>query len=361
MKRTLLCILMLALIACALPAGAMAAAKVPVGLMYEGDTVTLGPKLKGVPVNLLDWKSTDTGVATVSGGRIDGVATGKTVVSASYRGKTALCGVVVLPRELTVGVGEIVSLPCGGREKYYVEHKVIAAVNRQGEILGKSAGTTRIGIACGKQRMIVQLTVTEGAVAMTPQPPQSAAAGLDCAAETDQIVLVEYLGGSKAKLSIHEKRDGVWKELTSGPAYVGRNGIGKTQEGDGKTPTGTFNLTQPFGIKANPGANMPYTQVTKYHYWCGSSDSEYYNQLVDAAQTGRACTGSDEHLIDYKGVYNYCMFIDYNASGEAGKGSCIFLHCKGSKDSTAGCIAVSESVMKNIIKWARPGCKIVIK
>ena len=98
MKKTLLCILMLALIVCALPVGAMAAAKVPVGLMYEGETVTLGPKLKGVPVELLDWKSTDTGVATVSGGRIDGVATGKTVVSASYRGKTALCGVVVLPR-----------------------------------------------------------------------------------------------------------------------------------------------------------------------------------------------------------------------------------------------------------------------
>jgi len=77
--------------------------------------------------------------------------------------------------------------------------------------------------------------------------------------------------------------------------------------------------------------------------------------------TDRKYTSSDEYLINYKGVYNYCMFIDYNAEGEAGKGSCIFLHCTESKKSTAGCIAVSEPVMKKIIQWAQPGAKIVIR
>ena len=142
---------------------------------------------------------------------------------------------------------------------------------------------------------------------------------------------------------------------------MGRNGIGKTREGDNKTPVGTFNLNQPFGIKADPGANMDYTQVTKYHYWCGTSGSEYYNQLIDTRKVDRARTSSDEYLINYKGEYNYCMFIDYNADGEAGKGSCIFLHCKGKKASTAGCIAVDEASMIRILKWAKPGVKIVIR
>ena len=196
---------------------------------------------------------------------------------------------------------------------------------------------------------------------MYKRQEQSKAAQLDCASQTDQIVLVEYQSGSKATLSIHEKQGGTWKELYSCTAYVGKNGIGKTKEGDKRTPTGTFNLTTPFGIKADPGANLPYTQVTKYHYWCGTSGSEYYNQLIDTRVIDRARTSSDEYLISYVPEYNYCMFIDYNASGEAGKGSCIFLHCTGKNSSTGGCVAVPESVMKKIVQWVKPGAKIVIQ
>ena len=139
-----------------------------------------------------------------------------------------------------------------------------------------------------------------------------------------------------------------------------RNGIGKTREGDKKTPIGTFNLKQPFGIKDNPGTSLDYVKVTRYHYWCGASGSKYYNQLIDTRVTSRARTPSDEYLIQYTGVYDYCAFIDYNASGTAGKGSCIFLHCTGSKKYTAGCVAVPRSVMIRILKSLKPGCKIVI-
>ena len=70
---------------------------------------------------------------------------------------------------------------------------------------------------------------------------------------------------------------------------------------------------------------------------------------------------SGEHIIDYKVLYDYCMFIDYNAAGKAGRGGCIFLHCKGDKSYTAGCIAIDQSLMIKIIQWARPGTKIVIR
>lgn len=188
----------------------------------------------------------------------------------------------------------------------------------------------------------------------------SSVGALPCAKETEQIVLVESTGGSDATVSFHEKRDGAWMKLYETYGYIGKNGLGKTKAGDKKTPTGTYNLTTPFGILDDPGSAMPYTKVTKYHYWCGSSRTEYYNQLVDSRVTGRKGTSSDEILINYKGFYNYCLFIDYNVEGTPGKGSCIFLHCIGSRAYTAGCVAIPEDVMREVVIWAREGAKIVI-
>ena len=363
MKRTVACILIAVLIVSMIPVSALAAkASISLGgnlgFMYVDGTVTLRPKLKNLSAADLSWSSSDESVAVVDGGTIRAKSAGRTVITVSGGGATARCGVVVLPREVQLKVGETLSLPYGTKESYTMQYDSIASVSRDGVITGKKAGATLLRVSYGKQKLYVQIQVTqkEGA-----QVGQSKAAQLSCASQTDQIVLVEYQSGSSAVLSIHEKQNGVWKELYSCTAYVGKNGIGKTKEGDKRTPTGTFNLTTPFGIKADPGANMPYTQVTKYHYWCGTSGSQYYNQLIDTRVVDRQRTSSDEYLISYVPQYNYCMFIDYNASGEAGKGSCIFLHCTGSSTSTGGCVAVPEGVMKKIIQWARPGAKIVIQ
>ena len=190
---------------------------------------------------------------------------------------------------------------------------------------------------------------------------QSAAADLEAAEATDQIVLVEYTGGSQANVTWHEKIDGVWTNLGGSKAYVGKNGIDKTAEGDKRTPTGTFNLTTPFGILEDPGSIQPYTRVTQYHYWCSTSSSDYYNQLCDSRDNGRAAGSADEVLIRYSGVYDYAMFIDYNAEGVPGKGSAIFLHCLGSNGYTSGCVAITKALMKKTICWAREGAKIVIR
>ena len=365
--------LMLALTAL-MPAGASAAAIAlggKVGFMYVDTSVTLRPSSYGVSWNAIRFMSSDASVASIDdGGVIRAHSPGRTVITVSGGGAQAKCGVVVLPRSVNVGVGEIVSLPNGTVEQYRIRDANIAAVSGSGMILGKQAGQTLLALKYGGQIMIVEVNVTSGAngggsLASMPAAPaaiaQSKAAQLDCAATASQVVLVEYKGGSNAVLSIHEKRNGAWVQLYETEAYVGKNGIGKTKEGDKKTPTGTYNLTTPFGILEDPGAPQLYTKVTKYHYWCGTSNSGYYNRLVDSREIGRNYTSGDEHLIDYKGVYNYCMFIDYNAAGEPGKGSCIFLHCTGKNRYTAGCVAVRESVMKGIIQWARPGARIVIQ
>jgi len=363
MNKRLLALLVVVAALLALPSGALAAKKASIrfpakaGLMFEGEAVALKPKLKRVKLDGLDWSCSDGGVLSLAGNVATALKPGTAVVTATGGGAKAKLGVVVLPKAIEVAVGEKVALPRGGVERYKVKDKKVAAVSKKGVVLGLKAGETKLVVSYGKQKKTVRVTVTASGAPQTG----SAAASLEAAAEASQIVLVEHTSGSRAVLSLHEKVDGVWTEVLSCDAYVGKNGIGKTVEGDKKTPEGTYNLTTPFGIKADPGAKLPYTQVTKYHYWCGDSSSEYYNRLVDERKVDRKHTSSDEYLIKYKGVYNYCMFIDYNAEGTPHKGSCIFLHCTGSNKYTAGCVAVPEKTMKKILQWAGAGTKIVIR
>ncbi|MBR2698585.1 MAG: L,D-transpeptidase family protein [Clostridia bacterium] len=360
-----MCLMMAMLIMAAVPAGAMAAQKAAiklpakVGLLFVEGQMQLKPKLKGVKSEDLTYATSADGVVEISEkGVIKGVAQGKVTVTVSGGGAKAKCAILVVPKGLSLEVGEKVTLPTATDVKFKMKDIKIAKVTQKGVVKGVKAGKTKLLMVCGKQKRTLTVEVRDKG---GETDGDSKAAKLAAAAETDQIVLVEYKSGSKATLSVHEKQDGHWKQLLETPAYVGKNGIDKTKEGDKRTPTGTFNLTTPFGIKADPGAKMTYTKVTKYHYWCGSSDSDYYNKLVDYRDTKRKWTKSDEHLIDYKGYYNYAMFIDYNVEGVKDKGSCVFLHCTGKKKSTMGCVAVSEASMKKIIQWAKPGVKIVIQ
>lgn len=183
---------------------------------------------------------------------------------------------------------------------------------------------------------------------------------LEAAKTADQIVAVQYSPDGAAMLTYHEKIGGVWKQQLSCEAIVGKNGIGKSVEGDKKTPRGTYDLTSAFGIKANPGTALPYTQVTKNHYWCCDVRSPYYNRLVDISNVRYAPSAADEHLSAIKGYYNYAIALNYNPDCVPGKGSAIFLHCTGSKTTTDGCIAIPEEILLTLLQTLKPGAKIVI-
>lgn len=172
----------------------------------------------------------------------------------------------------------------------------------------------------------------------------------------NQLVFVKHTGGSFARVEMYTKKSGKWNKIVNCQGYVGTNGIDKVREGDRRTPTGTFNLTQAYGIKDDPGAKLDYVKVNKYLYWCG--DAAYYNQLIDIRKKPHTCHG--EHLIDYVPHYNYGMFLDFNKKNVVGKGAAIFLHCTGSSQATAGCVAVSEANMIKIIRNAEKGAKICI-
>lgn len=260
----------------------------------------------------------------------------------------------------------------GTRKHLTADVRVLTALGLKVKHYKASVDTRKLGYPAGVLAIAENptgLTLPDINAQPPEQPEQPEQPGfklpdalLEVSKTATQIVGVEFQKGSNAELSFYQKDDkGVWHKQYRALAYVGRNGIGKQEEGDGKTPTGTFNLTQPFGILNDPGTKLgKYLKVNRYHYWAGQN-GPYYNQLVDTRKTDyKPIKGKDEHLIDYKGVYNYCVFIDYNKAGVANKGSAIFLHCMGSKKSTAGCIAVKEAVMRNLLKTLKPGAKIVI-
>lgn len=170
-----------------------------------------------------------------------------------------------------------------------------------------------------------------------------------------QLITVKYKGNSRGILTYYERKKGcAWKKKFRTAAWLGRKGIGKKKEGDRKTPTGVYTLDQAFGIKKNPGTDLPYTKVNRYCYWCSDSNSKYYNALVQSNKVSHKCEG--EHLIDYKGSYDYAVSIGYNKKGKANKGSAIFLHCSSGR-ATAGCVAIPKKTLKKIIKRLRVSAK----
>ncbi len=188
-------------------------------------------------------------------------------------------------------------------------------------------------------------------------------ATLEASLNATQIVGVAWTEGASALLTLYEKQeDGTWSASLNANAFIGANGLGKTKEGDKKTPEGVFCLSTPFGILEDPGARMAgYVQVTDRHYWSGASGTLDYNRLIDlSVRADYEPTSNDEHLIDYPNEYAYALFIEYNKEGVENAGSAIFLHCKGKKTYTSGCIAVDRDDMIRLMQKLGDEAVIVI-
>ena len=182
---------------------------------------------------------------------------------------------------------------------------------------------------------------------------------LNVAKDTSQLILVSANGSNYATVSMHTKgSDGYWADNYSVTGRVGKNGIGKTSEGDKKTPTGVYTFGQAFGVADNPGSSRGYLKVNNNHYWVDDSSSIYYNKLVDISQTGKRWN-SAEHLAKYPKAYKYAIAVNYNTECIPGKGSAIFLHCD-TGNATAGCISIPESTMIYTLQNLHSDTKIVI-
>ena len=169
-------------------------------------------------------------------------------------------------------------------------------------------------------------------------------------------------GDFHAELTIYKAENGKYNPVFNCPAVVGKNGPGKQSEGDTKTPLGTWEIGNAYGINDDPGSLIPYTKITEDMYWCATgSNGKKYNTLIYRSDDSDADYSEDEHLIDYPIVYNYLLDLGYNKAGAPYAGNAIFLHCwRGPDSPTGGCVAVSEENMIKILQTVVPGTSVTI-
>lgn len=179
-----------------------------------------------------------------------------------------------------------------------------------------------------------------------------------------QLFVVAAYEGTTAWISMHEKdKSGKWQMIMSTPGFIGKNGLGKTKEGDGMTPVGTFSFNRAFGNSSDPGVTaFEYVKADSNTYWSGDvREGMHYNELVSLKDYPDLDKKESERIVDYPIHYQYCLNISYNAKGEPGKGSAIFLHVFGDrKPYTGGCVAIPLDMMRFVMKNVVKNCVVII-
>jgi L,D-peptidoglycan transpeptidase YkuD (ErfK/YbiS/YcfS/YnhG family) len=142
-------------------------------------------------------------------------------------------------------------------------------------------------------------------------------------------------------------------------ARVGVNGLSwpkRRHSGDGTTPIGNYGFVYDFGSRADPGVTgFRWRRLVPGSCWAGTPAS--YNRWVHRTP----CAAGDENLWSSAGVaYRYASVIDFNYRRPVyGRGSGIFLHVQTGRP-TAGCVSLKEADLVPVLRWMRPGTRILI-
>lgn len=221
-----------------------------------------------------------------------------------------------------------------------------------------------------------------GTGAPTPGRQESGRADLAASQDpgTTQIITVTApkYSTTRATLRAWELVNGQWR-VVIGPwtARIGSSGfstlgIGRRRQNSGTTPVGTYSISQGFGLRSDPGTKLPWTRITRTHWWpFDSRDPKTYNLLQDRRTKNsrwRKAPGRSEHLVDYRHQYSYAAVINFNVPSswrrvggqwvtdqpvDTSAGGGIFLHTSG-PSSTAGCVSISGRRMRSLLRWLSP-------
>ncbi len=169
-----------------------------------------------------------------------------------------------------------------------------------------------------------------------------------------QLLEVKCKQGSDADVKYYVKGPKGWRVRGRGKAFIGKNGCGKEREGDARTPLGDLRALRAFGILPDPGSSLPYLNVRPGIIAC-DEEGPYYNRIVECAgwdNIAGSCDIGGERMWELSPEYDYGLETDYNAAGLWPLGSAIFIHCKGAKQWTGGCVALDKPLMKKILMTA---------
>lgn len=212
---------------------------------------------------------------------------------------------------------------------------------------------------------------------IAPTSSQATPALLNEITDSDQVVLVtaDSWRATMGTVQVFEKKNKSWLAAQkSVKAYLGYGGLvpgDKRKQGTGTTPTGTYAFISAFGIKPDPGTKLSYTKVDNNDAWTYNPKfPSTYNVFQTANKKWSGYGDFVEILSTYGKPYNYSAVLDFNLptgkittganginrtdqSANTVRGGGIFLHVSnGTK--TAGCIAIPEQAMKEILEWVDP-------
>jgi L,D-peptidoglycan transpeptidase YkuD (ErfK/YbiS/YcfS/YnhG family) len=164
---------------------------------------------------------------------------------------------------------------------------------------------------------------------------------------------------------------GAWSAVGNAvPIVVGRTGLAwddsqrqptagepVKREGDGRSPAGAFALDTAFGFDIRQlvsWVRLPYIQLRQSTECVDDSRSAHYNTIVNRDSVPRVDWASSERMREIE-QYAFGVHVAYNAPPRPSRGSCIFLHIwSGPGSVTAGCTAMAESNLRELMGWIDP-------
>lgn len=185
------------------------------------------------------------------------------------------------------------------------------------------------------------------------------------------VVTSEHPDSINAQLSKYEFTKNKWQQIgATHDVTLGRTGLAQgrgevdllkgtpKKEGDGKSPAGIFKFGTAFGYAskaAAPEFKLPYVQITEVTQCIEDSKSKYYNQIVDNTKVKNDWNTAD-FMLREDDLYKWGVFVEHNTTPTIEEGgSCIFFHLwRGPGKHTAGCTAMTENNMLDLIKWLDP-------
>lgn len=185
------------------------------------------------------------------------------------------------------------------------------------------------------------------------------------------LVTAPQANRPQARLQRYEKVDGRWRPAgASIPVVLGRNGLawglGEAQppadgrlkkEGDNCAPAGVYQITQLWlrkGIAAPPPGGFSAHRIQSDTVGVDDPKSKYYNRILRSSEVAERDWDSWEKMDipDYDRV----LVVSHNLEKPIpGRGSCIFIHRWERADTpTAGCTAMDEKDLVELIRWLQP-------
>ncbi|MDP3266074.1 MAG: L,D-transpeptidase family protein [Sulfuricurvum sp.] len=178
------------------------------------------------------------------------------------------------------------------------------------------------------------------------------------------VVISTDINATSAMMTRYEKDSDVYRAVSASvPVVLGRSGLGWDQgyeplkrEGDGRSPAGIFDISATFGEAPNANSALTYWYADDKLICIDDVNDTRYNTMgrLDPANPPK----SFEQMRRNDMVYRNGAVIDYNSKRISGRGSCIFFHLNHpNKRPTAGCTAMDEQPLLELIHWLDPNKK----